>query len=71
MEEAEVLVVLAEIAGVFVGFGALIAVRSGDPSDMPEVTTIRGVLSFGIWVMVAGSPRSSSPATTWTVMSCG
>ena len=54
MQEADLLVVLAEIAGVFVGFGALIAVRSGGPSDTSEVTYIRTVLSFGIWVMVAG-----------------
>jgi hypothetical protein len=46
--------VLVEIAGVFVGFGALIAVRSGGPSDANEVSFIRAVLSFGIWVMVAG-----------------
>jgi hypothetical protein len=53
MQEASLFVTLAEIAGVFVGFGALIAVRSGGPSDKEEVTAIRGVLSFGIWVMVA------------------
>ena len=52
MQEAEVLVVLAEIAGVFVGFGALIAVRSGGTSDTTEVAYIRWVMSFGVWVMV-------------------
>ena len=31
MQEVGLFVTLAEIAGVFVGFGALIAVRSGDP----------------------------------------
>jgi hypothetical protein len=54
MREAHLLVVLVEIAGVFVGFGALIAVRSGGPSDTWEVSYIRSVLSFGVWVMVAG-----------------
>jgi hypothetical protein len=54
MQEAEVLVVLAEIAGVFVGFGALIAVRSGGASDATEVWFVRWVLSGGVWVMVAG-----------------
>jgi hypothetical protein len=54
MQEAEVLVTLAEIAGVFVGFGALIAVRSGGPSDVREVSYIRSVLMLGVWVVVAG-----------------
>jgi hypothetical protein len=53
MQEAEVLVALAEIAGVFVGFGALIAVRSGGASDAREVAGIRAVLSFGVWVIAA------------------
>ena len=46
-------VTLAEIAGVFVGFGALIAVRSGGASDAQEVAYIRSVLSIGVWVVVA------------------
>ena len=54
MQEAEGLVVLAEIAGGFVGFGALSAVRSGGPSDATDGVIIRIVLSCGIWVMVAG-----------------
>ena len=52
MQEAEVLLVLAEIAGVFVGFRALIAVRSGGASDARELLYIRSVLSIGVWVVV-------------------
>ena len=53
MQEADLFVTLAEIAGVFVGFGALIAVRSGGASDAREVVCIRTVLSFGVWAVVA------------------
>jgi hypothetical protein len=49
----EFLVPLAEIAGVFVGFGALIAVRSGGPTDPREVAYMRGVVSFGMLTIVA------------------
>ncbi len=52
MQEADVLLVLAEIAGVFVGFGALIAVRSGGTSDASEVWSLRWVLTLGVWVIV-------------------
>ena len=52
MQELGLFVTLAEIAGVFVGFGALIAVRSGGASDAREVVYIRAVLSFGVWVVV-------------------
>jgi hypothetical protein len=47
------LVQLAGIAGVFVGFGALISARSGGPSEVDEVSTIRWVMSLGIWVVIA------------------
>ena len=52
MQELGLFVTLAEIAGVFVGFGAHIAVRSGGASDAREVVSIRAVLSFGVWVVV-------------------
>ncbi len=45
---------LAEIAGVFVGFGALIAIRGGGPSDPNEIVTIRAVVWIGLWVIIAG-----------------
>jgi hypothetical protein len=37
MQESDLLMTRAEIAGVLVGIGALIAVRSGGPSDTAEV----------------------------------
>ncbi len=53
MQDTELLLSLAEIAGVFVGFGALIAVRSGGASDVAEVAYIRGVVSMGMLTVVA------------------
>ncbi len=50
MQDTDLFLSLAEIAGVFVGFGALIAVRSG-PSEAHEVTYIRSVVTLGIWVV--------------------
>jgi L-asparagine transporter-like permease len=37
MQDADLFLSLAGIAGVFVGFGALISTRSGGASDAPEV----------------------------------
>jgi len=53
MQDTELFLSLAEIAGVFVGFGALIAVRSGGPTEAGEVTGIRWVVSNAIWVVIA------------------
>ena len=53
MQDTELFLSLAEIAGVFVGFGALIAVRSGSASGAYEVTYIRGVVWMGVVVVVA------------------
>lgn len=44
---------LAEIAGVFVGFGALIAVRSGGPRELDEVAYMRTVVAMGLLTVVA------------------
>ena len=44
---------LAGIAGVFVGFGALIAVRSGGASDAFEVVHMRFVVWLGMLTVVA------------------
>jgi hypothetical protein len=52
MQDADLLVQLAAIAGVFVGFGALIAVRSGGASDAHEVAYIRSIVSIAVWVAV-------------------
>ena len=53
MQDVELFLSLAEIAGVFVGFGALISVRSGGPSDAHEVTYIRSAVTAAIWVVIA------------------
>ena len=52
MQKAGLFVTLAEIAGVFVGFGAFIAVRGGGTRDAKEVAYIRTVLSWGVWVVI-------------------
>ena len=57
MADTESLIPLAEIAGVFVGFGALIAVRSGGPTDPLEVAPMRVVVTMGmLTVIVALTP---------------
>ncbi len=53
MQDADLFMELAAIAGVFVGFGALIAVRSGGASDTFEVAYMRGVVSAGLLTIVA------------------
>jgi hypothetical protein len=53
MQDADLFLELAGIAGVFVGFGALISVRSGGPNEANEVSGIRWVVSLGIWVVIA------------------
>ena len=49
MPDTELFLSLAEIAGVFVGFGALIALRSGGPSDTIDVM----VIGMVVWVAIA------------------
>lgn len=44
---------LAEIAGVFVGFGTLIAVRDRRPSDWQELVPMRNVVALGMLTVVA------------------
>ena len=53
MQDTDLFLSLAEIAGVFVGFGALISVRGGGPSDAHEVAYIRSVVLAALWVVVA------------------
>ena len=53
MQDADLFMGLAGIAGVFVGFGALIAVRSGGPSEPLEVGYTRGMVAFGVLTVVA------------------
>jgi NO-binding membrane sensor protein with MHYT domain len=53
MQDADLFVGLAGIAGVFVGFGALIAVRSGSAIGAFEVTYVRYVVWLGMLTVVA------------------
>jgi hypothetical protein len=53
---------LAGIAGVFVGFGALIAVRGGGASDAFEATYMRFVVWLGMLTIVAAlAPGTLAP----------
>ena len=54
MQDADLLLSLAGIAGVFVGFAALISVRSGGASEAHGITWIRWVVVMGVWVIIAG-----------------
>ncbi len=56
-QDAELFIHSAEIAGVFVGFGALIAIRSGATMTTSEVNAIRWVMTAGIW----GRPSARGP----------
>jgi hypothetical protein len=61
MQDTELFMELAGIAGVFVGFGALIAVRSGGVSEREEVVGVRGVVSMGaLTIMAALGPVTLS-----------
>jgi hypothetical protein len=53
MQDADLFVGLAGIAGVFVGFAALIAVRSGGPTDPLEVAPMRMMVSMAMLTIVA------------------
>jgi hypothetical protein len=53
MQHTDLFMELAGIAGVFVGFGALIAVRRGGPTEPPEVAYTRGMVAIGVLVVVA------------------
>jgi hypothetical protein len=54
MQDPDLLLTLAEIAGVFVGFGALISVRSGGALDPHELVYIRSVVWLGLYAVIAG-----------------
>jgi threonine/homoserine efflux transporter RhtA len=51
--QTELFVHFAEIAGVFVGFGALISLRSARPTDVHDVVYLTTVLMLGLWVVIA------------------
>ncbi len=71
MQNVELFVHMAEIAGVFVGFGALIVVRSGGPSNVYDVTAIGMVVWLGIQVVadalvpIALSRFEVTPHAVW------
>ena len=52
MQDTDLFLSLAEIAGVFVGFGALIATRSG-AMGTDNISSLRWVLSSAIWTVIA------------------
>ncbi len=54
MAELELFVTMAEIAGVFVGFGALISVTRRDEIGPTQLGQLRAVVTIGLVVMVAG-----------------
>jgi hypothetical protein len=57
VQDTELFLSLAEIAGVFVGFGALIAVRSAGPANAVEVASIGLVVAIAtIVVAVSFAP---------------
>ena len=53
MQDVELFVSLAEIAGVFVGFGALIAIRSAGPANVVEVAVISWVVMLATIVVAS------------------
>jgi hypothetical protein len=54
MQDADLYMELAAIAGVFVGFGALIAVRSGGASEPREVSPVRVTVAMGAVAVIGG-----------------
>jgi len=53
MQDTDLFLQMAGIAGVFIGFGALISVRSGGAGDAHEVAYIRSLVAAAVWVIVA------------------
>ena len=52
-QDIDLFVALAEIAGIFVGFGALISVTRRGGIDATQLARIRAVVAVGLVVMVA------------------
>jgi hypothetical protein len=52
MQDTELFLELAGIAGVFVGFGALISTRSGGASEPQEVSAVRVVVMMGMMTIM-------------------
>jgi hypothetical protein len=52
MLDSHLFLSLAEIAGVFVGFGALIAIRSRAGMTASDINGVRWVVTTAIWVVI-------------------
>ena len=52
-QDLSLLITIAQIAGVFVGFGALISVAGKNGLNTSQIGQIRAVVSIGLVVMVA------------------
>ncbi|MFC5788370.1 hypothetical protein EDM22_13070 [Agromyces tardus] len=50
--DTDLFVHFAEIAGIFVGFGALIGLRSTRVTDLHDVVYLKSVLALGVWVVI-------------------
>lgn len=53
IDDFNLLIAIAEIAGVFVGFGALISVTRGTEMEAGQLGLIRAVVTIGLVVIVA------------------
>ena len=53
VQEVELFVAIAEIAGVFVGFGALISVTRRNEIEVSQLGRLRAVVTMGLVVIVA------------------
>ena len=53
IHDVEMFIAIAEIAGVFVGFGALISLTRKNTIDYPQLGRLRGVVSVALVVIVA------------------
>ena len=53
IHDVELFIALAEIAGVFVGFGALISLTRKKTIEFFQLGRLRGVVSIGLVVIVA------------------
>ena len=52
-QDIELFIAIAEIAGVFVGFGALISLTRKNAIDFAQLGRLRGVVSVALVVIVA------------------
>ena len=52
-QDIELFIAIAEIAGVFIGFGALISLTRRDSIELSQLGRLQAVVSIGLIVMVA------------------